>query len=1054
MVKGIKKISFLVLLVLITCLCLGCVSATEDSDLTVSSIDDNLIDTISEENLINEESTSEDVFYSSENSYNEDSDSNYIIDSENPNEDCESEINSEKTLGASNTQSVSTFDQLEEAISNGGNITLASNINFGTNYINITVAGTVLDGNNKLITGSSSTKSCIYVSARDVTIKNIKIQKNKAGAIYWNGNNGVLTGSTFNNNSAEHNGGAVFWNGANGKMNSCTFNGNNVNLTYNYDNLAQGGAVYWNGSNGNMSKCKFVSNYVYSNLSNVKVYGGAVFWNGVKGIISNGTFNNNYVQVITNTSNSTAGAVYWKGNNGRIENYTFSGNTRSYVIRTSRYSSNSSVYWDEGAVNGTFGVVINQTFNEITLSHISNLKNITNITINGTSFKAGYKGAFDISNLTKVGEYILTSQYSTSDFYNLLINQKFSITENVNIIPKNISYGNNASITLKFREKINKTVYTYLNSNIYSVNVINGTGTLSVPLLDVGTYNIKVSGYTHNNKSFVVSTSNITVSPRNITFGSVETIQISTTDKNIPYLVLLVNNVKYNVSMYQGSGSINIFNLTPNKYSITFENINYPNYQVIGPTSFVVSKANPNLYLYSIDNQTYGEKTVVKFKMNSTINDSVTVKIGNDTFDAIVKDGICDFIVPKILNVGNYTAYVNFLGNEYFNSSSKSTIFNITKDTLSISFDKSNIVYLDKVNIILSKKINGTVSFLINGATYIIKITDGKGALPSFNAGQYNIIVSDATNYTVNYLNDKLTISPQNYNFIESVFTVNKINTKVSFVIEYDKNYDIINVWLSDAKNNKLSSRWVYVTDERDGWSHKLYTGFDGSDYKNITKLIMGNHPITVRYDGDENHNSVSTTFEVTVNKLKTIMVDNKLTYYVGVKNKYLKITLKDQNQKIIKNQKVTLTVNKKSYTATTDKNGVATFKNFNIQKAGTYKATVKYAGIYNYYGTSLSTKIVVYKKASTLTVPKKTFKKAVKTKKITVTLKSGKTVLKKKVIKVTVNKKTYKVKTNNKGVATVKLKLTKKGTYTVVTKFAGDSTYKAATRKSKVVIK
>ena len=99
--------------------------------------------------------------------------------------------------------------------------------------------------------------------------------------------------------------------------------------------------------------------------------------------------------------------------------------------------------------------------------------------------------------------------------------------------------------------------------------------------------------------------------------------------------------------------------------------------------------------------------------------------------------------------------------------------------------------------------------------------------------------------------------------------------------------------------------------------------------------------------------------------------------------------------------------------------------------------------------------KVKVTKTKTKLTVPKKTFKKAKKVKKLTATLKDqfGK-VIKSKKVTFTVNGKKYTAKTNKKGVATVKVKLSKKKTYKVTVKFAGDKTYYAVKKTGKVVVK
>ena len=107
------------------------------------------------------------------------------------------------------------------------------------------------------------------------------------------------------------------------------------------------------------------------------------------------------------------------------------------------------------------------------------------------------------------------------------------------------------------------------------------------------------------------------------------------------------------------------------------------------------------------------------------------------------------------------------------------------------------------------------------------------------------------------------------------------------------------------------------------------------------------------------------------------------------------------------------------------------------------------------YSASIASAKVVVNKKATKLTAPKKTFKVKTKTKKVQVKLTTGKKALKSKKITLKVKGKTYTAKTNKKGIATFKItKLTKKGTFKYTVKFAGNKAYKAVNKSGKITIK
>ena len=85
-------------------------------------------------------------------------------------------------------------------------------------------------------------------------------------------------------------------------------------------------------------------------------------------------------------------------------------------------------------------------------------------------------------------------------------------------------------------------------------------------------------------------------------------------------------------------------------------------------------------------------------------------------------------------------------------------------------------------------------------------------------------------------------------------------------------------------------------------------------------------------------------------------------TFKAAAKTKKYTVTLKDANKKAIKNAKLTLKVNGKSYTAKTNSKGNATFKITKLKKKGTFKAVIKYAGDKKYKPVSKSVKITVKK--------------------------------------------------------------------------------------------
>ena len=89
-------------------------------------------------------------------------------------------------------------------------------------------------------------------------------------------------------------------------------------------------------------------------------------------------------------------------------------------------------------------------------------------------------------------------------------------------------------------------------------------------------------------------------------------------------------------------------------------------------------------------------------------------------------------------------------------------------------------------------------------------------------------------------------------------------------------------------------------------------------------------------------------------------MTAKKKTFKTSVKTKKYTVTLKDNTGKAIKKAKVTLKVKGKTYKATTNSKGKATFKITKLTKKGTYKATVTYKGNECYTKATKKVKITI----------------------------------------------------------------------------------------------
>ena len=144
--------------------------------------------------------------------------------------------------------------------------------------------------------------------------------------------------------------------------------------------------------------------------------------------------------------------------------------------------------------------------------------------------------------------------------------------------------------------------------------------------------------------------------------------------------------------------------------------------------------------------------------------------------------------------------------------------------------------------------------------------------------------------------------------------------------------------------------------------SKTLTTNAKGQVSLNVATLVPKTYTATVKFAGDNDYLASSVSPKVVVSKAKPKFTAKAKTFKVKVKTKKYTVTLKNNKGKVLKKVKLTLKVGKKTYKATTNSKGKATFKITKLTKKGKYTATVKFAGSKYYKAISKKVKITVKK--------------------------------------------------------------------------------------------
>ena len=275
---------------------------------------------------------------------------------------------------------------------------------------------------------------------------------------------------------------------------------------------------------------------------------------------------------------------------------------------------------------------------------------------------------------------------------------------------------------------------------------------------------------------------------------------------------------------------------------------------------------------------------------------------------------------------------------------------NETKLTIT-SKDNSVVITLTDVN--ADKPIAGVeVGIFNNGKVFGYFDTDSNGQIVLDNLlGTYN--------FEFSYPGDPYAYLPTSVN---KTLIFNK--TKSNAVIQAPKVAAIYNVaknlviTLKDSNGNALFGK--YVTVKVGSVSKRLKTDKNGKVSLNVATLVPKAYVASISFAGDDDYNKASSTVKVVVSKAVPKLSAKAKTFKKSVKVKKYKVTLKNNLNKVLKNVKLTVKVNKRTYSAKTNSKGVATFKITKLTKRGTFKAKVSFKGSSLYKAVSKSVKIKV----------------------------------------------------------------------------------------------
>jgi hypothetical protein len=417
----------------------------------------------------------------------------------------------------------------------------------------------------------------------------------------------------------------------------------------------------------------------------------------------------------------------------------------------------------------------------------------------------------------------------------------------------------------------------------------------------------------------------------------------------------VANTVKTNAN---GVASLAV-DLKPGTYNVVATNP-VTNYQLTTKFKVLTTiKANDVTKVY-----TDGKKFTATFldsEGKALANKEIKFKIDGKTYTSKTNSNGVASLTMTNLNVGTYKIVsYNVDGLTKTNTVKviKSTTSKLTTTAYTFLKGSGNTITVTLLNGLGYAPGSGkTVKFTVNGKTYTSK-TNSKGVaslkLPNLNAGVYTVKYAfDGNNfYKASSASNKVTIiSSKTPTFtVKSVTTFGK-GSKSTFKVALT------------SGSVPLAGRDVTLT--LNGNTYTKTTNSNGVVSLPIS-LTVGKYTVNYAFKGDSIVNAQSGSSQIAVKErtASSLTWKSGTSFYQG--GQTFKVLLLDSNKKALSGKTIKLTVNSKTYTATTASNGYATF-NVNVG-TGTYTVSFKYEAGYdnNNAPSSGSKKISVVKKSIT----------------------------------------------------------------------------------------
>ena len=576
-----------------------------------------------------------------------------------------------------------------------------------------------------------------------------------------------------------------------------------------------------------------------------------------------------------------------------------------------------------------------------------------------------------------------------------------------------------------------------VNGTNYTAPVVNGTATFDLTDVAPGTYDVTATYSGDENHTAQSTDGKVTIpkysTPMSIEVGDGkvdETIEVTV---NVPEnatgkVTIEVNGQTYTKEIADGKAVFDVTGLLSGNKTVTATYEGDDSYLANSTTANFTVNKNPAPISVEVDNSTAGQATIT-VTLPEDATGYVIVNVNGVDYGINLTNGDKSVTVP-IKGSGEYTAVVNYLGDEKYLGNSTEKDFNASSSKVApnIAAEVENVPVGEdvQVKVTIPEGGDGNVTVTIGNITKTVSVTGGENiiTIPGVSEGTHDVNISYSGN-------DQY--EPQNITKSVTVFrSINAENITRGWNSPYDYKAEFL-----DKSGHVLENTEVQFI--VNGKTYTVKTDSQGIAYLDTSKLPVGKYDVTIINPVTGEQTTRTTTI------VKRLIENKDITMDFRDGTWYVVRAIGDDGKPVGEGEFVDIYVNTIHYSCRTDKDGYARLKiNLNPR---TYTVTSEYKL------TKVSNKLVV---KQTLKLVKKTVT-VKKGKKLVLKAKlkwsSGKAIKGKKIVFKFKGKK-YTAKTNSKGIAkvTIKSKVTKK--LKAGKKYKYSATYVTNTVKGKVKVK